>query len=738
MVCEASQPTGSRGRWAFRIVVVGSLLLSLASLEADGADPRLDRVVNLRTDRFPFEPPATVEAWEERASAVRRQVQVAAGLWPMPPRPTPLATIQKRIERDGYVVEAVSLESFPGHYVTGSLYRPAKGDGAPRPGVLCPHGHWNDGRFHSWGEDELAKQLASGAERFHPSGRHPLQARCVQLARMGCVVFLYDMLGYGDSRQLWLEAIHAPTEETIFAEPNAWGFYSAQAELRMQGPLGVQTYNSLCALDWLESLDEVDPKRIGVTGGSSGATQTLMLCAIDDRPRVAFPVVMVSTAMQGGCGCENACCLRLGASNVEFAALMAPKPLGMASADDWTRSFAEDGYPQLQQLYAMLRHPERLTHASLIQFPHNYNHASRAAMYPWLARWLDLPLKSSIVESDFIPLTQVEASSPPTDEFGGPENREPEVRLMRVMAEQSEDLLDDIRPRDEASLQAFREVVGGALHVLLDSADAALDSQITSRAVRDSSREHEVVALSIRNVDAGVDLPAVALLPSGAKSIVVMATDAGKSAVLSEGGEASARASRLLEAGVGVLGVDLYAQGELAPPGGLGEAPTPPDARPIASLTYGYNRTAVAHRASDLLAAIAAARELTPDIERVGVLACNGTSSYAAAALAVAGDLVDASVIETGGFRFAQLTSWRDLRFLPGAVKYGDLPGLLALAAPRPTILVGDSSRTDRQLTVSAYHAAGHPGALVVFDEDSTVEQAIEQLTEQLIESSTR
>ena len=95
--------------------------------------------------------------------------------------------------------------------------------------------------------------------------------------------------------------------------------------------MGLQTYNSLRALDWLSELPEVDSARIGVTGASGGGTQTFILSAIDPRPAVAFPAVMVSTAMQGGCTCENCSNLRVGTGNVEFAALaakaMEPKPV---------------------------------------------------------------------------------------------------------------------------------------------------------------------------------------------------------------------------------------------------------------------------------------------------------------------------------------------------------------------------------------------------------------------------
>jgi cephalosporin-C deacetylase-like acetyl esterase len=106
---------------------------------------------------------------------------------------------------------------------------------------------------------------------------------------MGCVVFFYDMVGVADSLPIG----------------HRQGFLDVQAELRLQNFMGLQTFNSIRALDFLLSLPDVDPQRIGVTGASGGGTQTFILCAIDDRPAAAFPAVMVSTAMQGGCICEN-------------------------------------------------------------------------------------------------------------------------------------------------------------------------------------------------------------------------------------------------------------------------------------------------------------------------------------------------------------------------------------------------------------------------------------------------
>src|SRR5437763_2951785 len=147
------------------------------------------------------------------------------------------------------------------------------------------------------------------------------------------------MVGYADSQQI----------------THGEGFTDAQAELRLQSFMGLQTYNSIRALNFLLSLVDVDPNRIGVTGASGGGTQTFLLGAVDDRPTAAFPAVMVSTAMQGGCICENCSYLRVGAGNIDLAGLFAPKPLGMSGANDWTIDIETKGLPELKALYKLYR-----------------------------------------------------------------------------------------------------------------------------------------------------------------------------------------------------------------------------------------------------------------------------------------------------------------------------------------------------------------------------------------------
>ena len=164
-----------------RILVLALVLLGTAQESAprvlpEGKLPADARLGPLKDydGTFPFDVPATKEAWQARADAVRRQVQVATGLWPMPER-TPLnARLFGKVDRPDFTVEKVAFESFPGHFVTGLLFRP-KGKSGRLPAVLSPHGH--EGRLWDYGKN-VRKMIADGAERFEGSGRFPQLARC--------------------------------------------------------------------------------------------------------------------------------------------------------------------------------------------------------------------------------------------------------------------------------------------------------------------------------------------------------------------------------------------------------------------------------------------------------------------------------------------------------------------------------------------------------------------------------
>jgi hypothetical protein len=177
-------------------------------------------------------------------------------------------------------------------------------------------------------------------------------------------------VGYVDSRQL--------THAFGGRRENLWGLSLG----------GLQLWNGIRALDFLETLPYVRRDGFGVTGESGGGTQTFLLASIDPRVAVAAPVNMISLHMQGGCLCENMPGLRLETNNVEIAGTIAPRPLLMVSATgDWTAETLEVEYPAMRGLYELMGAGAKV-HAVRFTAEHNYNKDSREAMYAWMARWL--------------------------------------------------------------------------------------------------------------------------------------------------------------------------------------------------------------------------------------------------------------------------------------------------------------------------------------------------------------
>ena len=681
-------------------------------------DKRLGPLTDLN-GYFPFVPCKTRQQWAVRSERVHRQLLVATGLWPMPTKTPANAVVHGLVERDGYTVEKVFLESYPGNFVTGNLYRP-KGRSGRLPAVLCPHGHWPNGRFHDSGEKAVRQSIVEGAERFEIGGRHPVQARCVQLARMGCIVFLYDMVGMADSVQL----PHGPAMRPAMCTPENWGFSSPQAEARLQTSMGLQTYNSICALDWLSSRDDVDPQRIGVTGCSGGGTQTFILVALDRRPAVAFPAVMVGTAMQGGCVCENASYLRVGTGNVEFAALAAPRPLGMTAADDWTKEIATKGLPELKQHYQMLGVPGLVMAKSLLQFPHNYNYVSREVMYHWMNKHLKLGLPEPIIEEDFKPLLMAEMSVWNESHPKPPSGAAYERSLLKWMTEDSLRAIGALVPKDAGSLAQYREVVGGAIDILIGrNVPPAGAIEAVKRQATDAG-PLRIGRVLLRYKAEGEEVPAIVLEPkSWNKQAVVWIGKQGKQSLLDSNGNPREPIRRLLASGMAVIGIDLLGQGEFTPDGSpvakgrINEGKRGAWSK-YAGYTFGYNYPLFAQRAHDILSAVSFAR-YGLGAQRVHLVGLGGAGHWVLAARAQAGAAIDRAVADTDGFRFSKLAALDDPDFLPGGVKYLDLPGIAALSAPQPLWLGGEGAEAP-PVVAAAYRAAGAAGALTSSGADAS------------------
>jgi len=620
---------------------------------------------------FPFEVPVSKEAWERRSERVRRQILVSQGLWPLPAKAPLEPVIHGRRDQGDYTVEKVYFQSAPGFYVTGNLYRP-KGKTGRLPGVLCPHGHWNNGRFLDQGVDMVRKEIASGAERFEESGRSPLQARCVTLARMGCVAFHYDMLGYADSQQLSQALVHGfAKQRPEMNDPVRWGFFSPQAELRFQSVMGLQTWNSIRALDFLEGLPDVDAKRIGVTGASGGGTQTFLLCGIDPRPAVAFPAVMVSTAMQGGCTCENACGLRVGTGNVEFAALFAPKPLGLTGANDWTIDMPTKGFPELQRHFEMMGGKDKVMLKHLPHFGHNYNYVSRSAMYQWFNKHLGLGLKEPVIEENFPRLTAEEMSvwndAHPKPRGGDDFERdliqwwtEDSTRQLNAAAATEEGRRTIIQPAVETTIGRTLADVGAVSWEMVSKVDKGSYTEMTGL---------------LRHTPRGETLPVIFLYPkTWYGTTVVVPTPTGKAGLYTAGGGLLPAVQSRLDAGATVVGVDLIYQGEFLAEGKrLEQTPKVKNPREAAAYTFGYNRTVFQQRVHDLLTVVSYVKNNEKSSKEIVLESVPGAEAWAACAAAVSGDAVKPYEKGAGGeFRFASVREIHSPDFVPGGAKYLD------------------------------------------------------------------
>ncbi len=648
-------------------------------------DARLGTLRHLRYDYFPFQKVSSPKAWEKRADELRRQVKVANGIWPLPTR-TPLnAVVHSPVERDDYTVWRVYFESFPGHFVTGSLYRPKHVSGR-LPAVLSPHGHWAEGRFHGFDDAKLKQQIAIGAERFLAGGRHPVQARCVQLARMGCVVFQYDMEGYADSVQ---RSAHRHDKREHMNTATNWGLNSPQAELHLQNLMGIQTWNSIRALDFLTSLEDVDPKRVVVTGSSGGGTQTFILMAVDDRPVAAIPCVMVSTAMQGGCRCENAPYLRIGAGNIDLAALTAPRPLALTAADDWTVELRTKGYPDLLALYKMLGKKDSFRAVFHTEFKHNYNSVNRTFMYGCVNDFLGLGFEKPILEEDYLPLTREEQSVWTSDHPKPSGDQAGEAHERAVLRWWTKDSSEQIaKLRDDPA--AYQQVVGGAWDVLigrqLDEV-GFVDAEVAKEV---EFGDYSGIVLMLKDADFGSLLPAMVLTPGDNNNgqVVLWLSDNGKSGLLDAEGKPNAEISSLLEDGYIVVGVDLLYQGEFlsddkpltsARLNPLDQSQADKNREPW-EFFFGYNSPLFSQRVHDALTTIRAIQLSPLQASQIHLVGQGREAGAIALAAAVqAGDALDKTAIATAGFSFAAIDRKDDPMFLPGAVKYDGVEGLKRL-----------------------------------------------------------
>jgi hypothetical protein len=650
------------------------LLLLLAGFRVQG-DPKPPK--NLDTPRD-FPTITSREQWQERARDIREHVLVSCGLWPMPKKAPLDAHIFGRIEREDYSIEKVYFQSFPGLYVAGNLYRPLRRGKGPFPAILNPHGHWANGRMADTKDGSIP-------------------ARCISFARQGMIAFSYDMVGFNDTH-----FTDSPTNRPFYEVHRL--FATNDTDLLWSISLmGLQTWNSIRALDFLESLPDADPRRLACTGESGGGTQTFMLGAVEDRLAAQAPVVMVSHIMQGGCLCENAPGLRVEYSNMEIAAAAAPRPqILVAATGDWTRDTPKVEGPAIEHIYELLGAADKFRYVQF-DFGHNYNQTSREAVYEWFGKWLPQPPATT-------PYKEMNCEKEPDDDLRVfPDGQLPPGAL--TQAQFIESLRDQHRaewnalvPRDEGSLKRFQKVMQPAWRHNLQLERHKPKALVQSQKV---ATPGDLFAASVTFRRAGEDAAVLATYwaPPGIRT-----KRAPRLAVLASAEETSNKgqgdpkptglAEAILAKGMAVLAVNRFSSAE--------------PADQFTNFFGTYNRTKLQSRVADLLTVCASADSVDPRGPVSFHVALAGTGRAGLWAL------LAAPGVEAVAADGASLNSGDELEFLrpdlfcPGLLAMGGFETGPMLIPTHPLLLQNTGERFSTHGIQAAYRSAGASSKLSV------------------------
>ena len=277
-------------------------------------------------------------SWEARKDSLRREVRQLLGIDQLLPLRAQAAPRYTKIRTfDGYSVQNFCLKTVNGHSVCGSIYAPlSKGK---HPLIICPNGHFTNGRYGTVQQQRLGT-----------------------LARMGAVCVDYDLWGWGESADEVGKEAHQTAEAHV-----------------------MQALNGIRILDWMIQRKDVDTQRVGVNGGSGGGTQTVLLTVLDDRYTAANPVVSMSSWFDGGCPCESGMPIQLaggGTCNAELAAMFAPRPMMVVSdGGDWTSTTPEVEFPYLQRIYGFYNAQDKVSNIHLPKERHDFGPNKRNAVY---------------------------------------------------------------------------------------------------------------------------------------------------------------------------------------------------------------------------------------------------------------------------------------------------------------------------------------------------------------------
>jgi dienelactone hydrolase len=320
--------------------------------------------------------------WPKHRGRILRGVGQVLG--PFPKEKVPLdPKVLGEVDCGGYVRRKVSIQVQPGDRMPAYLLIPKKHNGRV-PAIVCFYGTTSGA-----GKDTTVG--LSGGKPGTPPERN--RAFAVDMVEAGFVALAADYLRDGER----IKPGRRPYDTTDFYKqfPD-WSIH------------GKDAWDTMRAIDYLKTLDCVDPDRIGMVGHSYGGHSTIFATALEPRIKAAWANGPVSDfrhhglhwAVPKGSGASQSLpamrpfvldqTLPIPVTFYEWTALIAPRPLAVGQAVGERRPMEEENYAAVRQVYQALGAADRVNY---VWYPgdHDFPPAARTAAVEWFRKWLGRP-----------------------------------------------------------------------------------------------------------------------------------------------------------------------------------------------------------------------------------------------------------------------------------------------------------------------------------------------------------
>ena len=524
---------------------------------------------------------------------------------------------------------------------------------------------------------------------------HQAWQRCLAgLARRGFVALAWDPIGQGERVQMYDEDWHDSKLQSSTVEHTIIGM---QCLLTGTHIAQYTIWDGIRALDYLLSRPEVDTRRVGCTGNSGGGTHTAYLSGLDDRIQAAAPSCYITSwrRMLESIGPQDAeqvfpLWLKDGLDYPDYLYAFGGKPFLMLTAirDFFPIGGARATFDEAQRVYGKLGLAD---HVAKFEFDdgHGYNQPRREAAYRWFTRWLQ-GAENTEPEAPLSLATEEELQCTRTGqvqtEFPGAADV---FSLNRKLAEQ---LRASRKPTPESVRKFARELS------FYEPATTPLRITPFGETARPASRLEKLTYES----EPGVAIPALLFVPNGGparKPAIIFADGKGKAS-------AAAEAEQLAAKGYITLVPDLR---------GLGETQPALDRRDSFVRNFGdygntltallIGKTMVGMRAADVVRAVdlLAARQ---DVDPARIAVVGRTAAAIPALFAALFDsrikslAVDGMLLSYDAVVNQRIHQGIVDQIVPSALKYFDLPDVIAAIAPRRVAVFNGVNPLGREVTL--------------------------------------